>query len=180
MVANATRLNAEVPNLSFQVNARTDLQDFADASFDMVNTRIVLQHLPSQAVVEGYVREFLRVLRPDGLLYVQEPLAEGRYYEATRLVEDERDVRRAAADALERAPGFDAVRRTHFLAPVRFADFEAFRERHVLANTDRAATFEAHDAELRAAFERLAERDRDGWRFLQPTRVDLLRRGQAA
>jgi SAM-dependent methyltransferase len=73
MVANATKLNEDVPNLSFQVNARTDLGTFDDASFDMVNTRLVLQHLPSRDVVENYLAEFLRVLRPEGLLAFQMP-----------------------------------------------------------------------------------------------------------
>lgn len=73
MVDNATRFNAHVPNVSFRVNARQDLGIFDDASFDMVNTRIVLQHLPSREVVEGYVAEFLRVLRDDGLLVFQLP-----------------------------------------------------------------------------------------------------------
>jgi SAM-dependent methyltransferase len=73
MVDNATRFNEDRPNLSFVVNARPDLTVFEDASFDMVNTRIVLQHLPDRATIEGYVAEFLRILAPDGLLVFQLP-----------------------------------------------------------------------------------------------------------
>jgi SAM-dependent methyltransferase len=75
MVDNATRLNEDVPNVSFQVNDRSDLQLFDDASFDLVNTRIVLQHLPDRATILGYLGEFLRVLRPGGLLVFQLPSA---------------------------------------------------------------------------------------------------------
>jgi SAM-dependent methyltransferase len=75
MVENATRFNEDVPNVSFQVNARPDLRVFDDASFDLVNTRIVLQHLPDRAMILGYVAEFLRVLRPGGLLVFQLPSA---------------------------------------------------------------------------------------------------------
>jgi SAM-dependent methyltransferase len=75
MVDNATRFNADVPNVSFQVNARPDLRVLDDASFDLVNTRIVLQHLPDRAAIQGYLREFLRVLRPGGLLVFQLPSA---------------------------------------------------------------------------------------------------------
>jgi SAM-dependent methyltransferase len=73
MVGNATKFNAGIDNLTFQVNPHSDLRDFEDASFDMVNTRLVLQHLPSREVVENYVAEFLRVLRPGGLLVFQMP-----------------------------------------------------------------------------------------------------------
>ena len=75
MVDNATRQNADVPNLSFVQNSRSDLRLFDDASFDMVNTRIVLQHLPDRETIEGYLAEFLRVLRPGGLLAFQLPSA---------------------------------------------------------------------------------------------------------
>jgi SAM-dependent methyltransferase len=73
MVDNATRLNADVPNVEFRVNVRPDLRLFDDASFDLVNTRIVLQHLPDRSAIQGYLREFLRVLRPGGLLVFQLP-----------------------------------------------------------------------------------------------------------
>jgi SAM-dependent methyltransferase len=75
MVDNATRFNEDVPNVSFQVNARTDLTVFEDETFDMVNTRIVLQHLADQETILGYIAEFLRVLRPGGLLAFQLPSA---------------------------------------------------------------------------------------------------------
>jgi SAM-dependent methyltransferase len=75
MVENATRFNEDVANVSFQVNASPDLRVFDDASFDLVNTRIVLQHLPDRAMILGYVAEFLRVLRPGGLLVFQLPSA---------------------------------------------------------------------------------------------------------
>lgn len=75
MVDNATRFNEDVPNLSFVVNARSDLSRFEDESFDMVNTRIVLQHLPDREMILGYLAEFVRVLRPGGLLAFQLPSA---------------------------------------------------------------------------------------------------------
>jgi SAM-dependent methyltransferase len=75
MVDNATRFNADVPNVSFQVNARPDLRLFDDATFDLVNTRIVLQHLPDRTTIQGYLAEFLRVLRPGGILVFQLPSA---------------------------------------------------------------------------------------------------------
>jgi SAM-dependent methyltransferase len=73
MVGNATRFNADVGNVEFVHNDRADLRLFDDASFDLVNTRIVLQHLPDRATIEGYLLEFLRILNDDGLLVFQLP-----------------------------------------------------------------------------------------------------------
>jgi ubiquinone/menaquinone biosynthesis C-methylase UbiE len=67
MVRGARDANADVDNVSFEVNHATDLRRFPDASFDLVYSVIVLQHVPDRAAIESYVREFCRVLRPGGL-----------------------------------------------------------------------------------------------------------------
>jgi hypothetical protein len=46
----------------------------------------------------------------------------------------------------------------------------------LLADAARAAAFEGLEDDLRARFERAAERVADGHRFVQPMRVDVLRR----
>lgn len=73
MTAKAQQLNAAVPNCTFLVNHRSDLKGFADESFDLVYSEIVLQHQPSKQTVQAYLAEFLRVLRRDGLLVFQLP-----------------------------------------------------------------------------------------------------------
>jgi SAM-dependent methyltransferase len=60
-------------NCSFITNVRPDLSLFGDATFDFVYTRIVLQHLPHQSMVERYIGEFVRVLAPGGLAVFQLP-----------------------------------------------------------------------------------------------------------
>ncbi|HMD45844.1 MAG TPA: class I SAM-dependent methyltransferase [Acidimicrobiales bacterium] len=73
MVDEADRLNRDRPQCRFQVNEGPDLARFADEFFDLVLCLLVLQHLPSTAMIEGYLAELVRVLRPDGTLIVQLP-----------------------------------------------------------------------------------------------------------
>lgn len=73
MVREARELNTGFANAEFRHNPRADLSMFSDESFDLVASDIVLQHLPSREAVEGYLREFLRVLRPGGLIVFQLP-----------------------------------------------------------------------------------------------------------
>jgi SAM-dependent methyltransferase len=75
MVNGARELNADRPGCSFEVNSRADLHGVEDGSFDLIFTRIVLQHQPSRAAIEGYLDEFLRTLKEDGLLVFQLPSA---------------------------------------------------------------------------------------------------------
>ena len=73
MIEQARRLNADKPACSFVVNTTDDLAFASDRSFDLIYCDIVLQHLPSHSTIEGYIREFVRVLRPGGLLVFQLP-----------------------------------------------------------------------------------------------------------
>jgi SAM-dependent methyltransferase len=72
MIEQANRLVAsEHPNCRFVVNTEPWLP-FAPASFDFVLTNIVLQHMPP-SLARGYIREFLRVLRPGAIAILQVP-----------------------------------------------------------------------------------------------------------
>jgi ubiquinone/menaquinone biosynthesis C-methylase UbiE len=71
MVKLARELNEDRPNCHFVVNAAPDLEQFESGSFDFVYSSLVLQHMPSAEMVEAYVGEFLRVLRPGGLAVFQ-------------------------------------------------------------------------------------------------------------
>lgn len=54
----------------FVLNERADLSQFDDDGFDFVYSELVLQHLPA-SVIDTYVAEFVRVLRPGGLALLQ-------------------------------------------------------------------------------------------------------------
>ena len=73
-----------------------------DASVDAAVFMRTLHHVPPHEL-DAALREARRVLRPGGVVYVAEPLAEGEFFELTSLVEDEREVRAAAQHALARA-----------------------------------------------------------------------------
>jgi SAM-dependent methyltransferase len=59
-------------NVEFVHNARPDLRLFPDGSFDLVYSRITLQHI-APAYTRRYLGEFARVLAPGGVLSVQIP-----------------------------------------------------------------------------------------------------------
>lgn len=61
------------PSLHFQRIEDTALPEFPNDHFDLVYTILVLQHQPNRAAVEAYLRSFIRILRPGGLLAFQLP-----------------------------------------------------------------------------------------------------------
>lgn len=73
MILTARELNREVRNVHFLVNQDPDLRMFDRHTFDAVVSLVVLQHLPGTDAVAQYLREFVRVLRPGGLIAFQMP-----------------------------------------------------------------------------------------------------------
>jgi SAM-dependent methyltransferase len=72
MLERAARYNRHAGRCFFHLNERADLALFADAAFSFVYTSLVLQHLETD-LARGYIREFLRVLAPGGLLVFHLP-----------------------------------------------------------------------------------------------------------
>lgn len=67
MIEKANTYKGVVENVTFLVNDTADLRQFPDGHFDFINAYIVLQHMPPELAI-GYLREFRRVLGPDGIL----------------------------------------------------------------------------------------------------------------
>jgi SAM-dependent methyltransferase len=72
MIDAARRLNRFDQRCSYVVNATDDLSIFADESFDVIVSKIVLQHIPP-VHTRRYLAEFARVLAPGGVLLFQLP-----------------------------------------------------------------------------------------------------------
>jgi SAM-dependent methyltransferase len=73
MIELAATYHQGSANLAFRVHQQSDLSDFPDAHFDAVCSLLVLQHLPSHQAIVTYLREFVRVLAPGGVLLFQLP-----------------------------------------------------------------------------------------------------------
>jgi SAM-dependent methyltransferase len=58
----------------FVLNRQPDLRCFADGTFDLVHSSLVLQHIPP-GISLRYVGEFVRVCKPGGLVVFQLPAA---------------------------------------------------------------------------------------------------------
>jgi SAM-dependent methyltransferase len=72
MIEHARRLNRYGDRVAYVHNKSEDLARFENGTFDLIYSDLVLQHMPpANALV--YIREFLRLLSPRGLLVFQLP-----------------------------------------------------------------------------------------------------------
>jgi SAM-dependent methyltransferase len=145
-----------------------DALPLADRSVDACLMMRSLHHVPAEAMGAAFA-ELHRVLRPDGVAYIAEPVAEGEYFELVALVDDERAVRELAQAAIASAPGFTRARTVEYEVPLRLSGFGAFRDRVVAADPERADVFAAREDELRERFAGLSA-------DTAPMRADLLAR----
>ncbi len=72
MIAKARELNRHGERCQYHLNDRDDLTLFADDHFDFIYSNITLQHMPPRYAA-AYIREFMRVLKPGGVLVFQIP-----------------------------------------------------------------------------------------------------------
>jgi SAM-dependent methyltransferase len=73
MIAEARKLNKGNKRLEFIHNERDDLLVFESRSLDFIYSEITLQHIPEIESIENYIKEFVRILKPRGILYFQLP-----------------------------------------------------------------------------------------------------------
>jgi SAM-dependent methyltransferase len=135
-----------------------------------------LHHVPPEFMGKA-LEEAARVLRPGGLVYVSEPLAEGLFFQTCRPVDDETQVRALAYQALKTCPALKPAQEFRYLHTMTMKTFAAFREKLISANSEREARFDAMSDELQALFNANGSHSEDGWNFEQPMRVNVLVKG---
>ena len=158
------------------VQAGAQAIPFAAQAFDLALMLKSLHHVPLDLMEQAF-SEVRRVLRPEGLLYISEPVFSGALNEVMRLFHDEQKVRAAAIQTTQKAVAsgaWEQVTEHFFEMPVHYRDFADFELRMV------AVTYLNHrlDGPTRAAVrERFEPHMSDtGAHFLRPMRVNLLRR----
>jgi len=149
---------------------------FADASFDVVLFFNALHHVPV-AVMGGALDEARRVLKPEGLLCVVEPVAAGTHFQLLQPVEDETDVRAAAEAELGRLEAAGRLRRRaqeRYAVASRYRVFDEWRDTVLAVDPERRHALERLRPQLEQRFQELGELEEDGRRlFRQPARFDL-------
>ena len=71
MLQRAQALLPGASNIDWTLGNGTDVSGLGDGTVDFVFSYIVLQHMPEPAFALRYIREMLRVLRPDGVFLFQ-------------------------------------------------------------------------------------------------------------
>jgi ubiquinone/menaquinone biosynthesis C-methylase UbiE len=166
---------ARVPGLHV-VRAGAQAIPFAAAGFDGAMMLKSLHHVPVRWM-DTALDELARVVRPEGWLYVSEPVYGGALNELVRLYNDEGAVRAHAQQALDRAlaRGRWVADGEHFFeSTVQFTDADEFERRMMRPSFAEFEVTAAQVAAVHQAFARHA--GPQGATFTRPMHVRLFRR----
>ena len=166
----------DLPNVTFKYGGAQAI-DLPDASVDAVIMLKSLHHVPVTDMDQSF-NEIARVLHPDSLVYISEPVYAGDFNDILRLFNDEKLVREAAFAATQRAVEKGLLqldREIHFFSTRRFQGFEEF-DRQMLGATH--SEFDIDDALHAKIKERFMPYVGDNGvaEFHHPLRIDLLRK----
>lgn len=73
MISLAKRYHANNTRCHFILNDQPGLTFFQDNIFDFIYSNITLMHIPRETEIEAYVRNFVRLLKPNGYMLFQLP-----------------------------------------------------------------------------------------------------------
>jgi len=145
-----------------------------DQSIDVVTMFKSLHHVPGGLMPAAF-REMHRALRPQGSLFISEPVYAGPFNELVKLFHDEGAVRTEAIRATENAVSdglFRHERRLIFYAPVSFQSFDEFQVKLMNPTHTALSQDPAVIERVREAYQQ--HQTATGSRFIRPMRIDLL------
>ena len=163
----------DLPNVLFETGGAENIP-VTDSSQDIVFMFKSLHHVPEDKLDQA-LQEIHRVLLPQGKAYISEPVYMGDFNAILSLFHDEKQLRQAAFDALEKAIDkdlFKLEKEIFFNARVKFENFEDFETKVLnVTHTDHQLSDQTYN-KVKTAFEIYF--NKYGGEFIAPMRVDLL------
>lgn len=172
--AKATHSDTAV---SFRLGRAEDLP-VDGASVDVLAYFNSFHHVPGAAHAAAF-REMARVLKPGGLAYIQEPVAQGAYYNVMRVIDDEapvyEDVERQLRTGLVDVP-VSISKRVRFKIMHQFSKVDEMKASILRVDPRRQLAFDQQENEFRRLFDEHADRTGGGFCFDHHYRITILER----
>lgn len=150
--------------------------DLPDNSVDVVFMFKSLHHVPRELMAQA-LREIARVLKPNGLAWISEPVYAGAFNDIVRLFHDEKIVRELAFQAVEQAVAageLELVQQIFCNTETRFADFAEFETRIIKVTHTQHRLDDALYQQVQERFN--THVGAEGAKLPNPARFDVLRK----
>lgn len=174
-VQHEKNLKLNIENIEFKLNGAQKI-DLEDESVDMIFMFKSFHHIPYDLMKEA-LKEIKRVLKPNGLVYISEPLFKGEQNELIAMFHDEQQVRIDAFEHIKEAvqrEEFKLFREIFFQSEVVYENFEDFKNKQMnLTYNDNNITQELEE-KIKDKFNSFNNGKQTS--FMKPFRVDILQK----
>ena len=174
-VQHEKNLKLNIENIEFKLNGAQKI-DLEDESVDMIFMFKSFHHIPYDLMKEA-LKEIKRVLKPNGLAYISEPLFKGHQNELIAMFHDEQQVRIDAFEHIKEAvesEQFKLFREIFFQTEVIYENFEDFKAKQMnLTYNDNNITNELEN-KIKDKFNSFNNGKQTS--FMKPFRVDILQK----
>ncbi|WP_226896403.1 class I SAM-dependent methyltransferase [Poseidonibacter ostreae] len=168
-------LSLNIPNIEFKLNGAQDIK-LDDESVDMIFMFKSFHHIPYDLMKKA-LKEIKRVLKPNALVYISEPLFKGEQNELIAMFHDEEQVRIDAFTHIKEAvetEEFKLFREIFFQTEVTYKDFEDFKTKQMnLSYNDNNITPQLEE-KIKNKFNSYNNGKETS--FMKPFRVDILQK----
>lgn len=173
LVQHKLNTNLKNTNIKFFSYAAEDL-NFEDNTFDIVFMFKSFHHIKVSNMTKA-LKEIKRVLKPNGLLYISEPLYKGDQNELVSIFHDEKYVRQQAFLSIEASVQkneFKLFKEIFFNTQINYTSFEDFEKKQMNLTYNENSIDEETYKKVQDKYNQFA--NNDSVTFLKPFRIDIL------
>ncbi|WP_424686725.1 MAG: class I SAM-dependent methyltransferase [Halarcobacter ebronensis] len=178
-IQHEKNLKEEIENIEFILAGAEDIP-LEDCSIDFVFMFKSFHHVPKN-MMQKALSEIKRVLKPNGIAYISEPLFQGEQNELIRLFHDEEQVRIDAFEAIKEAvekEEFKLFQEVFFQSEVTYESFEDFENKMMNVTYNDNNIDETLRKKVEEKYKSLGTKkcSDEKLTFLKPFRVDILQK----
>ncbi len=174
-IQHEKNLLLNIPNIEFKLCGAQKI-DLEDESVDVIYMFKSFHHIPLELMNDA-LDEILRVLKPNALAYISEPLFKGEQNELIAMFHNEEKVRQNAFNHIKNAvenEKFKLFRELFFQTEITYKNFEDFEKKQMnLSYNDDEISEELKD-KIRNKFNSFNQGKEST--FMKPFRVDILQK----
>ncbi|MGB5919869.1 class I SAM-dependent methyltransferase [Arcobacter sp.] len=175
-IQHEKNLQKTYENIEFKLCGAEDIH-LEDASVDMVFMFKSFHHVPINLMTKA-LSEIKRVLKPNGLAYISEPLFTGELSDMIAMFHNEEIVRVEAFNAIKKVVDneeFKLFQEVFFYSLVTYKDFDEFKSKHMSATFNNYNISTELEKEVEEKFNQYAQKN-NPITFEKPFRVDILQK----
>lgn len=186
---NRKIIAAEIDEIQHQKNLELDVENIEfiycgaqeipleDNSIDFICMFKSFHHIPKELMFQS-LKEIKRVLKPNALAYISEPLFQGNQNKLISLFHDEKIVREDAFEAIKLFVDNEEMklfRELFFQTPIDYANFEEFKLKQMNLTYNETIEDTSLYVNVQKAYDSFAQED-GKTSFMKPFRVDILQK----